>query len=215
VTPAPPTRVVHRADALVWLRQQPSFAGHSFITSLPDVSEMGGMPLATWKEWFRDAAALVMSCTPDDGLAIFYQSDIREEGAWIDKGYLCGRAAEELGLTTLFHKVICRKPPGTLTFGRPGYSHLLGFSRGVRLNMSKAQPDVLAEPGVSSWTRGMGSLACRLACQLVLDHTTHRAIIDPFCGRGMVLAVANEMGLDSIGVEISVKRARMAEKANL
>jgi tRNA G10 N-methylase Trm11 len=35
-------------------------------------------------------------------------------------------------------------------------------------------------------------------------------VVDPFCGLGSVLAVANSMGLDAIGVEIVAKRARRA-----
>src|SRR6187397_2186397 len=39
--PAAPLRTVHCGEALEWLRAQPVLAGHSFITSLPDVSELG------------------------------------------------------------------------------------------------------------------------------------------------------------------------------
>jgi tRNA G10 N-methylase Trm11 len=35
-------------------------------------------------------------------------------------------------------------------------------------------------------------------------------VVDPFCGVGTVLAVANETGLDAIGVELNRKRARKA-----
>jgi len=35
-------------------------------------------------------------------------------------------------------------------------------------------------------------------------------VIDPFCGQGTVLAVANEMGMDALGVELSRKRCRTA-----
>ncbi len=205
-----PSRTVHCADALAWLQEQPSFAGCSFITSLPDVSELGGMALEAWRNWFFAAASLVMSRLPEDGLAIFYQSDIREGGVWVDKGFLCSRAAAELGLETLFHKIVCRKPAGTITFGRPAYSHLLGFARAARLDMSRGAPDVLPEAGDATWTRGMGAEACRLACRLVLDHTPTRTIVDPFCGHGTVLAVANAMGLDAVGVELNKKRAQRA-----
>lgn len=201
---------MHCADARVWLAQQPSFAGCSFITSLPDVSELGGVSLPDWKRWFVDAARQVLDLCPDDGVAIFYQSDIKKDGVWVDKGYLCSRAAEEAGCNVLWHKIVCRKPAGALTFGRPAYSHMLCFSRGVRLDLSRATPDVLPDPGESNWTRGMGDKACRLACRYVLENTTTRTVVDPYCGRGMVLAVANEVGLDAVGVELSGKRARQA-----
>jgi tRNA G10 N-methylase Trm11 len=37
-------------------------------------------------------------------------------------------------------------------------------------------------------------------------------VVDPFCGLGTILAVANEHGLDAIGVELSSKRARKARR---
>jgi hypothetical protein len=213
--PPQPSRTVHCADALAWLREQPPLAGCSFITSLPDVSELPELPRDTWQRWFHDAATLVLSRLADDAVAIFYQSDICRDGALVDKGYLCSRAAGELGHATLFHKIVCREPPGTVRPGRPAYSHLLAFSRGVRLDLARALPDVLADGGPTSWTRGMGVEACRLACRFVLDHTRSHTIVDPFCGRGPVLAVANELGLNAVGVEINARRARAARGARV
>lgn len=210
-----PTRVVHCADALEWLPSQGVMAGCSFTTSLPDVSELPHLSLDAWKSWFKDAAARVIASTPDDGAAIFFQTDVKKDGAWIDKGYLVSRAAEDAGVRCLFHKVVCRRPPGTVTFGRPAYSHLLGFSRGLKLDLSRATADVLEKAGESPWTRGMGVDACRLACRFVMDNTTTRTVVDPFCGRGTVLAVANAFGLSAIGVEISKKRARQANAYRL
>lgn len=210
-----PTRTVHCADALEWLPRQGVLAGCSVITSLPDVSELPHLSLDAWRGWFLGAAKQVLACTPDDGVALFFQTDIKKAGVWIDKGYLCSRAAEDAGVACLFHKVICRRAPGTVTFGRPAYSHLLAFSRGVRLDLARATPDVLEKAGESPWTRGMGQDACRLACRFVLDHTATRTIVDPFCGKGTVLAVANALGLHAVGVEISKKRARQAHALRL
>ena len=36
-------------------------------------------------------------------------------------------------------------------------------------------------------------------------------MLDPFCGVGTVVALANAMGLDSTGVEVSAKRVRKAK----
>jgi hypothetical protein len=210
-----PSRTVHCADALEWLPQQGVLTGCSIITSLPDVSELPHLTLEGWRKWFLGAASQVLASTPDDGVALFFQTDIKKNGAWVDKGYLCSRAAEDAGVRCLFHKVVCRKPPGTVTFGRPAYSHLLAFSRGLKLDLSRATADVLEKAGQSPWTRGMGVDACRLACRFVLDNTSTRTVVDPFCGRGTVLAVANSMGLSAVGVELSRKRARQANAYRL
>ncbi|MBX5482971.1 MAG: SAM-dependent methyltransferase [Myxococcaceae bacterium] len=210
---AGPTRIVHHADARVWLDAQPpgTFSRGSFITSLPDISELSSHTLESWKRWFMDAAAQVIRVCPDDGVAIFFQSDIKKGDAWIDKGYLVMRAAEEVGgVRLLWHRIACRNRPGTPTQGRATWSHLLCFSRSVSAALARPLPDVLPDMGEANWVRGMGDEVCRLACRYVRDNTGTRTIFDPYCGRGMVLAIANECGFDAVGVELSAKRARQA-----
>jgi hypothetical protein len=201
---------VECADALAWLASRETLAGCSVVTSLPDVSEFPELALAEWKQWFIRAAVEVMVKVPADGVAIFYQTDVKKAGAWVDKGFLISKAAEDAGCETLWHKVVCRRAPGTVTFGRPAYSHMLCFSRGVRVDLGRATADVLPEAGEVTWTRGMGVQACLAACRFILEHTATRTVVDPFCGHGTVLAVANALGLDAVGVELSRKRAKKA-----
>ena len=208
-------RIVHHEDALAWLSARPVLEGASVVTSLPDVSELPGLDLGAWKAWFRETAALCVDRCPREGVAIFYQTDVKRAGTWVDKGYLVQRGAEDAGAALLFHKIVCRKPPGTITHGRPAYSHLLAFSRGVRNDLSRATADVLPDAGEMTWTRAMGAEACRAACRFVLACTTTRTVVDPFCGKGTVLAAANELGLDAIGVELSRRRARQARTLTL
>src|SRR5262245_19220912 len=80
-----PSREVHCADALVWLREERSFEGCSFITSLPDLSELPHLSFEAWTEWFSGAARLVLERFPPQGVAIFYQSDVKKDGRWVDK----------------------------------------------------------------------------------------------------------------------------------
>lgn len=40
-------------------------------------------------------------------------------------------------------------------------------------------------------------------------------IFDPFCGQGTVLAMANALGMSCIGIEISPKRSKKAERLDL
>jgi hypothetical protein len=211
-TPTEVQRKVHHADALQWLGERPVQEGHSLITSLPDFSEFPSLSLEEWKSWFTNAAALVLSRTPANGVAIFYQRDAKRDGAWVDKAFLIQKAAEAENSPQLWHKIVCRAKPGSTTFGKPGYSHLLCFSKGVKAEVPRSTPDVIPEPGDTTWTRGMGLKACEAACRFVLEHTDTRAILDPFCGHGTVLAVANSLGLSAIGVEKGRKRAEKAER---
>ncbi|MEZ0230519.1 MAG: DNA methyltransferase [Planctomycetota bacterium] len=205
-----PRRVVHHADAIAWLRSAGRIAGASVVTSLPDVSEVRGLGLDEWQRWFTGAAALAMRSVPDEGVAIFFQSDIRKGGVWVDKGLLVARGAEEAGLALLFHRIVCRKPPGTVTFGRASYSHLLGFGRVPRRAPRRPAADVIPDGGFKPGVKAMGVEACVAACRFVLDETPTRTVVDPFCGFGTVLAVANALGLEAVGVDHSERMCRRA-----
>jgi hypothetical protein len=210
---AAPRREIIKADALEWIAVHPAPADSSVITSLPDISELPRLGLAGWTRWFVDAVCRVVRWVPASGVAIFYQSDIRHDSAWFDKGHLVMRGADEEGARIVWHKIICRKPPGTVALGRPSYSHMIALTRGPIAKPKCPGPDVLGDAGSMSFSRAMGTEACRLACSYLRDETTTRTIVDPFCGRGTVLAVANEMGFGAIGIDISAKRCRAARRA--
>ncbi len=216
MTPArEPGRVVHHADAPAWLRDAGRLAGASVVTSLPDVSELPGLGLDGWRRWFVEAATLTMRSVPDEGVAIFFQSDIRQNGVWLDKGALVARAAEEAGLALLHHGIVCRLPPGTFTSGRASYAHLIAFGRLPRAPLRSARADVLPDGGFKPGQKAMGVLACVAACRMVLSETPTRTVVDPFCGYGTVLAVANALGLDAVGVDRSAKMCRRARTLKL
>ncbi len=200
-------------DAILWLKSQDksTFEGNSFVASMPDISEFNNISLADWKKWFCETASLIMSRCPDDGVTIFYQSDIKYEGTWVDKAYLVSKAAEELGVSLLWHKIVCRVPPNIATFGKPAYSHILCFSKNVKLHdMSKSSPDVIGDLGEKTWVRGMGLENCLMIAEFIKKETKSRRIIHPFCGEGAMLAAANFVGLDAFGIERSPKRAQKA-----
>jgi hypothetical protein len=179
---------------------------------MPDYSEFPKLTLNEWKTWFTETAALILSRTPDDGVTIFYQSDIKHQGAWVDKSFLCQKAAESLGHTLLWHKLVCRTTPGLTTFGRPAYSHLICFSKNLRLlDLSKSTPDIIPELGEKTWERGMGLSTGLFIGRFLLSETNTQIIINPFCGEGSVLATANALGLHAIGIERSQKRAQKSK----
>jgi hypothetical protein len=206
---------VHHGESLAWLRERGPLPGASFVTSLPDASEIPSLGLGGWRSWFVEAAASVMAATVDEGVAIFFQSDVRRDGLWIDKGDLVSRAAEQARMGLLFHKIVCRRPAGTVTFGRASYSHLLGFARVLRPALARSTADVLPDAGFMPGTKAMGVTACLEACRFVQRETGTRIVVDPFCGFGTVLAVANAIGLDAVGMDISERMCRRARKLQI
>jgi hypothetical protein len=211
-----PARVVHTAEALAWVAAQPPFdATHAFVTSLPDSSEVPGLGFDGWRRWFTDTAERLCRATHDDAVTIFFQTDVKRDGRQVDKGYLVSQGAERAGSECLWHKIVCRAPAGVTTFGRPAFAHLLCFSRGLRLDEARSSPDVLPRLGEMPWARAMGVEACEAVATFLLTHTGCRTVVDPFCGVGTMLAVANRRGLDAVGVELSRKRAERARALTL
>lgn len=205
-------RLVIEEDALGWLTQHSCQPGSSLVASLPDKSEFPKLTLAEWKHWFMAAAELIMSKTPDDGIAVFYQSDIKVDGVWIDKSYLIMKAAEAVGAELIFHKIICRMRAGTITHGRPAYSHLIAFSKTFRPSADSYNfADVVDDIGEKTWERGMGMNACLFVANFLSRQVKCEVLINPFCGEGSMLAAANARGMNAIGIERSPKRVKKAQ----
>jgi hypothetical protein len=204
-----PRREIVCADAIAWMRARGRIDGACAVTSLPDVSELG-KTLPAWREWFLGAVRLVVEAVPYDSAAVFFQSDIKRDGAWIDKGAMVIRAAEDAGARVLFHKIVCRRPPGMLTQGRPGFTHLIAVSRAMKCPDILPIPDVITDAGRSLWVRAMGVRAAAHAVRFARDQVGAKLIFDPFCGVGTIPAVANALGLAALGIELAKKRCEQS-----
>jgi hypothetical protein len=208
-------RTVHHGDGMAWLAQATLGPQHAIVTSLPDLSELPELGVAGWRRWFVDAVALACARLHDDAVAVFYQTDVRHDGRWIDKGHLVACGIDDAASHLLWHKIVCRVPPGRVSFGRPAYAHLLCASRGLRLHPGASTADVLPETGAMPWPRAMGVAVCHAVVDFLLASTAARVVVDPFCGMGTMLAVANARGLAAIGVERSRRRAERARALTL
>ncbi|CAN5871131.1 hypothetical protein BH11MYX2_BH11MYX2_23640 [soil metagenome] len=207
----PPTREVIVGDGVEFLRT-PLPPGAAIFTSLPDHSEVPGMGVPAWRDWFIEAVALACRAVTDDAVAVFYQTDVKHDGRWIDKGHMVMCGADAAGSHALFHKIVCRVAAGMTTFGRPAYAHLIAVSRNARFSPGASTPDVLPELGRMSWARAMGSAAVKTAIDFI-SSTGATCVVDPFCGHGTALAAANIAGMAAIGVELSRRRAAKARSA--
>lgn len=183
------------------------------VTSLPDLSGFTEMSLVAWQDWFIDVAELICQSVSAQAMAIFYQTDIKHEGRWVDKSALVAEGARRAQSHLLWRKVVCRVPPGATCIGRPAYAHLLCFSHSARLLPIQSTPDVLPSAGEMSWSRAMGADACAAVIDFLVAHTECETVVDPFCGHGSILAAANASGLHAIGVETSRRRAAKARTA--
>lgn len=203
-------REVIVGDGLGWLAEHPLGPEHAIVTSLPDVSEFPGMSVDDWSQWFSATVATCCRAAHPQGVVAFYQTDVKRDGVWIDKSHLVHRGADAAEAACLWHKIVCRVKPGLRTFGRPAYGHLQCFSRALRIPTSLASPDVIDGLGVMTWSRAMPTTAAEAVCTFLTRLDAVTTVVDPFCGRGTILAVANHHGMQAVGIDISKKRVRKA-----
>lgn len=208
-------RSVYQEDAIKWLEERFPNPGESYFASLPDFSEFPELTIDEWKIWFTQTAKLILSKVSSKDVAVFFQSDIKHEGHWIDKAYLVQKAAEEEGHHLLWHKIACRAPAGVATFGKPSYSHVLCFSKKFILDPALSTPDVLPELGEKSWQRGIGLKPALMIAKFIKETISAHTLINPFCGEGAMLAAANHFDLKAIGIEKGKKRAERARRIKI
>lgn len=111
-----------------------------------------------------------------------YQTNVKHDGRSIDKGHLVHTGANQAEVSLLWHKIVCRVAPGTITYGRPAYAHVLCVSRGLRLPPGRSTANVLPGLGEMPWSRAMGANVCRAVARFLLDnHTGCRTVVNPFC----------------------------------
>ena len=203
---------MHEGCALQWLAGHALPDAASIVTSLPSFDEFAHRDVTRWRAWFADAAEAVLRSTPDAGACVFFQTDVQHDGVWIDKAFLVQTAAQRTGHALVWHKIALRAPAGTTTNLRPGYAHLLCFSRTVRNLRDNAAADVLARIGDQQWPRAMGRTVADAAVCWLRDHAAATTIVAPFCGTGTALDAAEAAGLDAIGIERNPGRARRAAR---
>lgn len=203
-------REVVCADALEWLPRHPGVG--AVVTSLPDAHELG-WPLDQWAPWFAAAARACLRAAAPGAGCVFYQTDRKAAGRLHSKAGVLLRVAAEEGAGLLWHKIVLRRGVGATDLHRPGYSHLLAFSRGGK--PGPATPDVL-ESGRLVYPDAMGAAAALVAVRFALRAA--RTVCDPFCGWGTVLAAAESLGgdaVDAVGVDIDPAQCDRARRLTL
>lgn len=202
------TRTVDHANALEWL---PAHAPTGpIVTSLPDYAEGFWTSFEEWEAWWRVAASACMAAIGPRVPVVFYQTDRRHDGVWLSKAASLHDTARAMGLQCVWHKIVLRRDVGAVDKRRPGYSHLVAFGRRVR--PGSAWPDVHPS-GPQVYVDGM---PYRVTYDVVSWATRYGSpIVDPFCGRGTVLAAANALNVPAIGCDIDADQCAAARTLEL
>ena len=200
-------REVFCADAMLWLANHQNL--DSVVTSIPEMEELN-LNYKDYIDFFRSAAALCLKATKPKGYTIFLQTDRKYKG-WLDKSYLIMDEAHKLGHRMIWHKIALRTDPGKTDLYRPTYSHMLCFSQEGKIGIPI--PDVVPRGNIA-YTHAFGVDAVRLVIQFLKQHKIKK-VYDVFVGSGTTLAVANEAGLDAVGVDIDPKQCMKARTFQL
>lgn len=173
-----------------------------------------------YKKWFISTINLIFNLLEEGQCVIFTQTDgkiLSNEGNviyWMDKSYLCISEAEKYNCTLLWHKIAIDNE-AEVSSHRPCYTHLLCFGKSFTFHTSKfLTPDVI-DRGLMTWEKATGLEACLLCIAFLRYVVNTSCVLNPFCGKGTILAVANYFGLQSIGIEVMPKRARKALSRDL
>jgi len=190
-------------DARVYLKNKKEHP--PIITSLPDLSELG-LGKSLWRCWVFDTLGILFRATPDKTPVIFYQTSRKYKGTLVDKIHYISMCAESFGFDMVWKKIILKQKPGSINLFRPTYSEMACFGRRVR--PGKCSADVINK-GKMIYPNAMDLNACQVAINFIKkDFNT---ILDPFCGMGSILAIANVFGLNAIGVDIDSNMCKIAK----
>ena len=187
------------ADALDWLAENK--AG-GIVTSPPDAEEIGAGP-DDWRGWF--ARALDACFAASAGPVVLYVTDRKSGGVLHSKAALVHAAAERAGIDPAWHKIALRRDVGAADLHRPTFSHLIAFGAPP----GKASPDVIRR-GRVLYPNGTGLAAARVAVDWAGRAIKGGPLVDPFCGRGTIPAVAEAMGIEAVGVDLDPDQCRRA-----
>lgn len=204
----PPIRKILNMDAIGWLETHSDVG--AIVTGLPDSDELQ-WPMEQWRAWFSRALQLCMRAASPHACAIFCQTDRKHDGHLVSKCHLMLDAAEAVHLRLLWHKIVLRRKVGGRDLYRPTYMHLMAFSNSM--SAGAATTDVM-QGGKMIYANAMGLNAATFAVRFAASKGIGM-IVDPFCGRGTVPAVANALGLDAVGVDIDAQQCAAATALQL
>lgn len=197
------SKKIINADALEWLRENRAPA---IFTSPPDADEIGRTP-AEWEDWFK--MALTMCLAASDGPVAFYVTDRKGDGKTYSKASLIFQIIAEAKASLTWHKIVLRRDVGKVDIHRPGFTHLIAING----KPGTATADTIRRGNVL-YPNGTGLIAARVAVEWMKAQGVQQ-IVDPFCGRGTIPAVAHAMGLEGVGIDLDPAQCTAAEALRL
>jgi DNA modification methylase len=195
------------ADSLEWLKNYNKTLPN-VITGICDLDETN-MKMDDYLVFFKNIATLIFKKLDKNGYAIFTQTDRKYNKEWIDKSAILTNIALNLGLKMVWHKIILNRGVNKTDLFRPTYSHILCYT--YNGTSGAATADVL-DISERLYKNATPIKAAELCLEFVKKYNKKSTdIIDPFVGYGTIVALANKMKMNAIGIDIDPKQAKKAE----
>lgn len=177
------------------------------ITSIPDMSELGMTDLGKYSFFFCCALTACIEASKETPL-ILYQTDRKIDGILFSKAATVLHHGLEHGMDIMWHKIIVRRGYDKVDLMKPGYSHMIAMGyKDKGIKPGRASPDVIEFTG-ALYDNGMDYRATNQAILYAKKYSS--TIIDPFCGKGTVPIMADDLGLDGIGIDIDEAQCKAA-----
>ena len=205
------SRTIIQADSQKWLKTIPDNVIPNVLTGICDLNEIN-LSLDKYLSFFKNIASSIFQKLSKNGYAIFIQTDRKHNRTWIDKSQILTNIANDKGLKLIWHKIVLLRGVDRTDLHRPTYSHMLCYAY-PQMTTGAATPDVIP---VSKrlYKNGTPLEAAKRSIEFIKRYTKSKhLIIDPFVGQGTIAVLANNVGMDVIGVDIDPEQCEKAEDA--
>lgn len=174
----------------------------------------GTRTLQGYLDFFRRAATLCLRAVKPTGYVIFLQTDRKYKG-WIDKSAVLSEEAAKQEMRMIWHKIALRTEVGKADLYRPTYSHMVCYSTAGKIGVPTAN---VVHRGPVTYPNAFGVDAVRHVLTFVQRTWSSRrgpVIVDPFVGSGTVVAVANALGMNAIGIDLDANQCKLARTSSI
>lgn len=182
----------------------------NIFTGMPDNTEMK-LDYKQYGEYRKKILKNIFELGKDN-ILVFTQTDKKATsmGIWYDKISSIYEAANEFKVKLIFHKIGLYHNEDTF----PDYQHYICFSNIINTNTNINNSVMLA--GDKLYKNGTPFNIIMNALMLFKNNNSNNNnVLDPFCGRGTNLALANLIGMNAIGIDIDPVQCEYSRNLNI
>ena len=211
------SRYVIKGDTLKTILDKPSIVKNvNIITGFPDNSEMGIYSIKEYKQYLNKFLSHIFENFQDpNNFIIFLQTDkiAKKRGLWLDKSHIILSIADKFDFNLVWHKTVLYSDSESY----PQYMHYLCLSKTKKNEdfMKKYSSPSVILGGNKIYKNSFPMYFLNDAINFIKKEGKSKTVVDLFCGSGIVLAMANYFGLNSLGIDISEDQVKISKEIKI